>query len=60
MKVIKAARLPSGLAPIYMRFAILSPDGKRSDRILSADNGQFLISDIRLGSRSDSYYEYLL
>lgn len=44
MKVIKAARLPSGLAPIYM----------------SADNGQFLMSDIRLGSRGDSYYEYLL
>lgn len=60
MKVIKAARLPSGLISIYMRYAILSPYGKRSDRILSADNGQFLMSDIRLGSRGDSYYEYLL
>ena len=60
MKVIKAARLPSGLISIYMRFAILSSDGKRSDCILSADNGQFLISDMRLGSRGDSYYEYLL
>jgi len=45
MKIIKTARLPSsGLVPIF----------------LSAKNGQFLASDIRLGSRGDSYYEYLL
>jgi mannosyl-oligosaccharide alpha-1,2-mannosidase len=45
MKIIKAARLPSSpLVPIY----------------LSAKTGQFLVSDIRLGSRGDSYYEYLL
>jgi hypothetical protein len=45
MRVIKAARLSSSaLVPIY----------------ISAKSGQFLISDIRLGSRGDSYYEYLL
>ncbi|KAH9487353.1 Mannosyl-oligosaccharide 1,2-alpha-mannosidase [Psilocybe cubensis] len=44
MKVIKATKLPSGLAPIY----------------LSAETGQFLFSEIRLGSRGDSFYEYLL
>ncbi|CUA73820.1 mannosyl-oligosaccharide alpha-1,2-mannosidase [Rhizoctonia solani] len=27
---------------------------------LSAETGQFVVSDIRLGSRGDSYYEYLL
>ncbi|KAF5376947.1 hypothetical protein D9615_007271 [Tricholomella constricta] len=44
MRVIKAARLPSGLATIY----------------LGGESGQFLMSQIRLGSRGDSYYEYLL
>ncbi|KAF9527141.1 glycoside hydrolase [Crepidotus variabilis] len=44
MKVIKAAKIASGLAPIY----------------LDAKNGQFMLSEIRLGSRGDSYYEYLL
>ncbi|KAF8609494.1 glycoside hydrolase [Ceratobasidium sp. AG-I] len=27
---------------------------------MSPDSGQFIVSDIRLGSRGDSYYEYLL
>lgn len=27
---------------------------------LRPQNGQFVISEIRLGSRGDSYYEYLL
>ncbi|KDR68814.1 hypothetical protein GALMADRAFT_256675 [Galerina marginata CBS 339.88] len=44
MRVIKASNLPSGLAPIY----------------ISAETGQFLFSEIRLGSRGDSFYEYLL
>ncbi|TFK38755.1 glycoside hydrolase [Crucibulum laeve] len=44
MKVIKAARIPSGLAPIF----------------ISAENGQFIMSEIRLGSRGDSFYEYLI
>ncbi|KAF9555845.1 glycoside hydrolase family 47 protein [Agrocybe pediades] len=44
MKLIKATGLPSGLAPIYM----------------NANNGQFMFSEIRLGSRGDSFYEYLL
>ncbi|KAG6865828.1 hypothetical protein C0991_011447 [Blastosporella zonata] len=44
MKIIKAARLPTGLATIFM----------------GSESGQFLMSQIRLGSRGDSYYEYLL
>ncbi|SJL08272.1 related to alpha-mannosidase [Armillaria ostoyae] len=44
MKVIKAAKMPHGLASIFM----------------SLEGGQFVPSAIRLGSRGDSYYEYLL
>ncbi|KAJ6608840.1 glycoside hydrolase [Mycena sp. CBHHK59/15] len=44
MKVIRKARIPNGLTPIFMGF----------------EHGQFMTSDIRLGSRGDSYYEYLL
>ncbi|KAJ8086082.1 mannosyl-oligosaccharide alpha-1,2-mannosidase [Marasmius tenuissimus] len=44
MRVIKAARMPHGLASIYMH----------------AHSGKFVPSAIRLGSRGDSYYEYLL
>lgn len=44
MKVIKDARIATGLASIF----------------LNPDDGKFAISPIRLGSRGDSYYEYLL
>ncbi|KAJ7233609.1 glycoside hydrolase [Mycena haematopus] len=44
MSVVKGALLPNHLAPISM----------------DANDGSFLQSDIRLGSRGDSYYEYLL
>ncbi|ESK93354.1 glycoside hydrolase family 47 protein [Moniliophthora roreri MCA 2997] len=44
MRIIKAARMPHGLASIYMH----------------AESGKFVPSAIRLGSRGDSYYEYLL
>ncbi|KAG5718272.1 Mannosyl-oligosaccharide 1,2-alpha-mannosidase MNS3, partial [Termitomyces sp. T112] len=44
MRIIKNARLPHGLASIYM----------------SLFDGQYVTSAIRLGSRGDSYYEYLL
>ncbi|EIW87221.1 glycoside hydrolase family 47 protein [Coniophora puteana RWD-64-598 SS2] len=44
MAVMKNARLPHGLVPIF----------------ISASHGQFLSTSIRLGSRGDSYYEYLL
>ncbi|GLB43628.1 putative glycosyl hydrolase 47 family protein [Lyophyllum shimeji] len=44
MRIIKSARLPHGLASIFM----------------SVDEGQYVTSAIRLGSRGDSYYEYLL
>ncbi|KAI0931149.1 hypothetical protein AcV5_005303 [Taiwanofungus camphoratus] len=44
MKVIKNARIATGLASIFM----------------NPDDGRFAISPIRLGSRGDSYYEYLL
>lgn len=44
MKIIGAGLQPSGLASIYM----------------NQQTGEFIPSDIRLGSRGDSYYEYLL
>lgn len=44
MKVIKDARLATGLASIFM----------------SKNDGRYALSAIRLGSRGDSYYEYLL
>ncbi|KAI0789489.1 glycoside hydrolase [Abortiporus biennis] len=44
MEVVKAARLHTGLASIF----------------LNPEDGHFVLSAIRLGSRGDSYYEYLL
>jgi len=44
MAVIRAARLPPGLASIFMNI----------------NEGRFVTSAVRLGSRGDSYYEYLL
>ncbi|TFK23715.1 glycoside hydrolase family 47 protein [Coprinopsis marcescibilis] len=44
MDVIKKADPEGGLVPIHM----------------DADTGQYIPSEIRLGSRGDSYYEYLL
>ncbi|KAI0275367.1 glycoside hydrolase [Gloeopeniophorella convolvens] len=44
MAVIKAGRMPPGLASIFM----------------DPREGRFVTSAIRLGSRGDSYYEYLL
>ncbi|KAF5312213.1 hypothetical protein D9619_003686 [Psilocybe cf. subviscida] len=44
MRVIDLAKIPAVVVPIYM----------------SAETGQFQVSEIRLGSRGDSYYEYLL
>ncbi|GAA5979464.1 hypothetical protein JCM11641_005403 [Rhodosporidiobolus odoratus] len=43
MEVIRAQPSKDGLVPIFMR----------------PDTGSFVFSDIRLGSRGDSYYEYL-
>ncbi|KAF9449311.1 glycoside hydrolase family 47 protein [Macrolepiota fuliginosa MF-IS2] len=44
MSIIKKSEKPWNLVPIYM----------------NANTGLFLDSEIRLGSRGDSYYEYLL
>ncbi|KAF8185316.1 glycoside hydrolase family 47 protein [Mycena galopus ATCC 62051] len=44
MSVVNEAKLPNNLAPIAM----------------DANGGTFMHSEIRLGSRGDSYYEYLL
>ncbi|GAA5950758.1 hypothetical protein JCM8115_004964 [Rhodotorula mucilaginosa] len=43
MEVIRAQPSKDGLVPIFM----------------TPDTGSFVLSDIRLGSRGDSYYEYL-
>lgn len=44
MRVLKEGQLPRGLAPIFMNLT----------------TGEYILSTIRLGSRGDSYYEYLL
>ncbi|KAK7007870.1 alpha-1,2-mannosidase [Favolaschia claudopus] len=44
MKVIRAARLPNGLTPIFINGHV----------------AKFVSAEIRLGSRADSYFEYLL
>ncbi|KAI1790982.1 glycoside hydrolase [Ganoderma leucocontextum] len=44
MRVIKGASMTTGLASIFM----------------NPEDGRFVLSAIRLGSRGDSYYEYLL
>jgi hypothetical protein len=33
---------------------------RRVDIVRSPEDGEFIISPIRLGSRGDSYFEYLL
>ncbi|OCF38271.1 mannosyl-oligosaccharide alpha-1,2-mannosidase [Kwoniella heveanensis CBS 569] len=43
-ELIRSQAIHDGIAPIF----------------ISPQNGQFVISEIRLGSRGDSYYEYLL
>ncbi|RSH81406.1 mannosyl-oligosaccharide alpha-1,2-mannosidase [Saitozyma podzolica] len=43
-EVVRSQAIHDGIAPIF----------------LNLNNGQFVASDIRLGSRGDSYYEYLL
>ncbi|KAF5352330.1 hypothetical protein D9756_006155 [Leucocoprinus leucothites] len=44
MEMIHKARLPHGLASIFM----------------DIEDGQYITSPVRLGSRADSFYEYLL
>ncbi|KAH7915749.1 glycoside hydrolase family 47 protein [Hygrophoropsis aurantiaca] len=44
MAVLRAARMPHGLASIF----------------LSPEEGRYMTASIRLGSRGDSYYEYLI
>ncbi|KAG6828994.1 hypothetical protein H0H92_006066 [Tricholoma furcatifolium] len=44
IKIIQKELLPSGFPTVFMK----------------SDTGKFLMSQVRLGSKSDSYYEYLL
>jgi hypothetical protein len=60
MKVVRAARLPSNLAPISMKSSVCMWLALEPDFLRSANDGVFTQSEIRLGSRGDSYYEYLL
>ncbi|KAL1757148.1 glycoside hydrolase [Schizophyllum commune] len=48
MRVIKDNMIPQGVLPIFMSY------------VSRAEGGQFLATPIRLGSRGDSYYEYLI
>lgn len=62
MKVMKNARIAYGLAPIFISLvsSIVRMYIRTMISINRQENGQFVSSDIRLGSRGDSYYEYLL
>jgi len=62
MGVVREARMENGLASIFIKSAFPSV-GMRQVLIFwsfSPADGKFALSDIRLGSRADSYYEYLL
>jgi hypothetical protein len=59
MKVIKAAMLPHGLVSIFMRYVERTWSTAGLD-LFSIETGNFVQSAIRLGSRVDSYLEYLL
>jgi hypothetical protein len=63
MELLKASKQPSNLVPIYMKYdlSIFHFEPELMIFLRSANTGIFLDSaDIRLGSRGDSYYEYLL
>jgi len=64
MEVIRAAPSKDGLVPIFLRYAPISHSSLLPLLIPSPfhspDTGLFIPSDIRLGSRGDSFYEYLM
>lgn len=62
MATLKAARLPHGLVPIFVECVskTILQDHPESVSIASPKTGMYQASSIRLGSRGDSYYEYLL
>jgi mannosyl-oligosaccharide alpha-1,2-mannosidase len=59
MKVIERALPSPPLVSIFMRYFICSPLAHLLNSP-SPETGQFMKSAIRLGSRADSLYEYLL
>ena len=62
MEIIKMNNVTPKLATIFMKYATnhCSPIIILLTGIYSPDTGAFVPFDIRLGSRGDSYYEYLL
>lgn len=63
MAVLKAARLPHGLVPIFIEYALVYDIAKTtliSVSTVSPESGRYRTASVRLGSRGDSYYEYLL
>ena len=60
MAVIKAARMPPGLASIFMECVRQFAQPRSELKQFVSVNGRFVPSAVRLGSRGDSYYEYLL
>jgi len=60
MRVLRTSEQSSNLVPIYMKY-VSQPSRVNHGLIsCSANSGLFVDSEIRLGSRGDSYYEYLL
>lgn len=63
MDVLRKALLNHNLASIFLKFvafvAMWKPESGLTSQN-SQEEGQYITSAISLGSRADSYYEYLL
>jgi mannosyl-oligosaccharide alpha-1,2-mannosidase len=57
-EIIRSQAIYDGIAPIFIAYVVLSRAGYELKT--RPQNGQFVMSEIRLGSRGDSYYEYLI
>ena len=60
MAVVRAARMPPGLATSFMECVRQFAATSIRNQSVCSFRGQFIRSTVRLGSRGDSYYEYLL
>jgi mannosyl-oligosaccharide alpha-1,2-mannosidase len=61
MQILKSVLMPHGLASIFLKSVLFSLRWAFYNLThRSWQTGQFVLSAMRLGSRADSYYEYLL
>jgi mannosyl-oligosaccharide alpha-1,2-mannosidase len=60
MHILKSVLMPHGLASIFLKSGFVLVRGFHKLTHSSWQTGEFVLSAMRLGSRADSYYEYLL